>query len=252
MLGSYPNGDACDMFWNWCHSRDISKLKVGMIDGSRRERWCNGLLGPCVQNPESIDILGRIHPVGKLKAGFDHLPLREVARAEPCLGMVAHDGAYEPEQRFLRREDLHHARAALNFPVGALLHVVGAQALPVRRREVKVRERVGLCLLEHPFRPRAAPLQHLARCVVHDHGGGGVPGVEDRRDDAPHGAPQLPGADLAYAVAHRVYGASLPGRLLEDLAFLQAPSTCLQPDSSQPIAVTTVVEAMRLPRRHLT
>ena len=31
VLGSYPNGDACDMFWNWCHSRDISQLKVGMI-----------------------------------------------------------------------------------------------------------------------------------------------------------------------------------------------------------------------------
>lgn len=31
VLGSYPYGDACDMFWNWCHSRDISQLKVGMI-----------------------------------------------------------------------------------------------------------------------------------------------------------------------------------------------------------------------------
>ncbi|WP_195544898.1 hypothetical protein [Collinsella aerofaciens] len=31
VLGSYPNGDACDIFWNWCHSRDISQLKVGMI-----------------------------------------------------------------------------------------------------------------------------------------------------------------------------------------------------------------------------
>lgn len=31
VLGLYPNGDACDMFWNWCHSRDISQLKVGMI-----------------------------------------------------------------------------------------------------------------------------------------------------------------------------------------------------------------------------
>lgn len=31
VLGSYPNGDACDMFWNWCQSRDISQLKVGMI-----------------------------------------------------------------------------------------------------------------------------------------------------------------------------------------------------------------------------
>ena len=81
-----------------------------------------------------------------------HLPLREVARAGPCLGLVAHDGAHEPEQRALRREDLHHARAALYLPDGALLHVVGAQALPVRRREVKVRERVGLRLLEHPRR----------------------------------------------------------------------------------------------------
>ncbi len=31
VLGSYPNGDACDMFWNWCYSRDLSQLKVGMI-----------------------------------------------------------------------------------------------------------------------------------------------------------------------------------------------------------------------------
>lgn len=148
-----------------------------------------------------------------------HLPLREVARAGPCLGLVAHDGAHEPEQRTLRREDLHHARAALDFPVGALLHVVGAQALPVRRREVQVRERVGLRLLEHPRRPRAAPLQHLARRVVHGHGGGGVPGAEDRGDDAPHAAPQLPGAGLAHAVAHQVHRAALPGRPLEDLAY---------------------------------
>ena len=85
-----------------------------------------------------------------------HLPLREVARAGPCLGLVAHDGTHKPEQRTLRREDLHHARAALDFPVCALLHVVGAQALPVRRREVQVVERVGLRLLERPCRPRPA------------------------------------------------------------------------------------------------
>ena len=95
-------------------------------------------------------------------AHLGHLPLREAVRAGPCLGLVAHDGAHQPEQRTLRREDLHHAQSALDFPVGALLHVVGAQALPVRRREVQVRERVGLRLLEHPCRPRAVPLQHLA------------------------------------------------------------------------------------------
>lgn len=97
-----------------------------------------------------------------------HLPLREVPRAGPCLGLVAHDGAQAPERRTLRREDLYNARAALDFPVDALLHVVGVQALLVRRREVKVPERVGLRLLERTCRPRAAPFQHPCRC--HDEG----------------------------------------------------------------------------------
>lgn len=127
-----------------------------------------------------------------------HLPLREVARAGLCLGPVAHDGAHEPRQRTFRREDLYHARVALDFPVGA-------QALLARRREVKVRERVGLRLLEHTCRPRAAPLQHLARRVARDHGGGGVPGAEERRDDVPHAAPQLqePVAYISAAAAVR-------------------------------------------------
>ena len=97
--------------------------------------------------------------------------------------------------------------------------------------------------------------------MVHGHGGGGVPGAEDRREDAAHAAPQLPGAGLAHAVAHQVHGASLPGRPLEDLAYgpdqvpmgigydsvstTDTPSTRLQSDSSQPIAVTTAVEATR-------
>lgn len=136
-----------------------------------------------------------------------HLPLREVARAGPCLGLVAHDGAHEPEQRTLRREDLHHARAALYLPVGALLHVVGVQVLPVRRREVKVRERVGLRLLEHPCSPRAATLTHLARRVVHGHGRGGVPGAEDRRNDAAYAAPQLSGAGGVHLDRRRDEGA---------------------------------------------
>ena len=102
----------------------------------------------------------------------------------------AHDGAHEPEQRILRREDLHHARPTLYLEVAALLHVVGAQALPVRRWKVKVRECVGL-----PSSGTLASLgQHppASRRVVHGHGGGGVPGAEDRRDEAPHAAPQLP------------------------------------------------------------
>lgn len=73
-----------------------------------------------------------------------HLPLREVARAGPCLGLVAHDGAHEPEQRTLRREDLHNPRPAPYIEFGALLYVVGAQSLPVRGRKVQVREHVGL------------------------------------------------------------------------------------------------------------
>lgn len=122
--------------------RDIQQCSnVQMPILGSRESCCNGLFNPCVQDSESTDILCRLHPVGKLKVGFDHLPggllqlgpvmtargvlperrvvhlghlpLREVARAGPCLGLVAHDGAHEPEQRTLRREDLHHARAAL-------------------------------------------------------------------------------------------------------------------------------------------
>lgn len=121
----------------------------------------------------------RCAPLVRRVVHLGHLPLREVARAGPCLGLVAHDGAHEPEQRTFRREDLYHVRAVLDFPVGALLHVVGLQALRERRREVKVPEHVGSRLFEHACRPRAAPLQHLARRVVHGHGGGGVPGADD-------------------------------------------------------------------------
>lgn len=35
------------------------------------------------------------------------------------------------------------------------------------RREVEVGQRVGLDLLQHRRRPGAAPLQHVARRVVH-------------------------------------------------------------------------------------
>lgn len=86
------------------------------------------------------------------------------------------------------------------------------------RRKVEVDQRVGLGLLQHSRRPRAAPRQHVARRVVHGrHGGGVAPEGHLRRDPA-HAAPELPGADLAHAVAHEVDRAALPRGALEDLA----------------------------------
>lgn len=87
----------------------------------------------------------------------------------------------------------------------------------MRRREVEVCQGVRLGLLEDRRRPRAAPLQHVARHVVHGGHGGGVAPAEHLRDDPAHAAPELPGAGLAHAVAHEVDGTALPCRPLEDL-----------------------------------
>lgn len=62
-----------------------------------RESWCNGLFGPCVQDSESIDILGRPHSVGKLKAGFDYLPGGLFQ-----LGPVMTARCAPPERRFVQ------------------------------------------------------------------------------------------------------------------------------------------------------
>lgn len=86
------------------------------------------------------------------------------------------------------------------------------------RREVEVDQRVGLHLLEDRRRPRAAPLQHVARRVVHRGDGGGVAPADHLRDDPAHAEPELPGAGLAHAVAHEVDCAALPRGALEDLA----------------------------------
>lgn len=86
------------------------------------------------------------------------------------------------------------------------------------RREVEVGQRVGLGLLQHRRRPGAAPLQHVARRVVHGRHGGGVARAEHLRHDPAHAAPELPGAGLAHAVAHEVDRAALPRGALEDLA----------------------------------
>lgn len=86
------------------------------------------------------------------------------------------------------------------------------------RREVEVGQCVGLRLLQNRRRLRAAPLQHVARRVVHRNDGGGVAPAEHLRDDPAHAAPELPGAGLAHAVAHEVDRAALPRGALEDLA----------------------------------
>ena len=57
---------------------------------------------------------------------------------------------------------------------------------------------------------QAAPHQHLARRVVHGHGGGGIPGAEDRREDA---GPR--GASAARSRPRACSRASLLGRPLQ-------------------------------------
>lgn len=106
---------------------------------------------------------------------------------------------------------------------GSVRVFMDKKALPVRRREVKVRERVGLRLLEHICHPRAALLQHLSRRVVHGHGGGDVPGAEDRRDDVPHVAPQLPGAGGVHLGSRRGEGSVHALVALEDVLGEEAP-----------------------------
>lgn len=141
-------------------------------------------------------MLRRIHLLRKLQARGDHLSGRfgevgggpagpfgpllpllviqlldlavcEVARLGPLLVELAHHGPDQALERSLGREHLHHAAAALYLAVRALLHVVRAQPLPVRRREGEVCQRVGLGLLGHVGGLGAALAQHVADDVVH-------------------------------------------------------------------------------------
>ena len=140
-------------------------------------------------------MLRRIHLLRKLQARDDHLPGRfgevggpagpfgpllpllvvqlldlavcEVARLGPLLVELAHHGPDQALERSFGREHLHHAAAALYLAVRALLHVVRAQPLPVRRREGEVCQRVGLGLLGHVGGLGAALAQHVAGDVVH-------------------------------------------------------------------------------------
>lgn len=70
--------------------------------------------------------------------------------AGPVLGSLAADGAGRPDQRLLRREALDDARAALDLPVRALLHVVRPDAAAVHLGEVEVGEGVRLGPLHDP------------------------------------------------------------------------------------------------------
>ena len=86
-------------------------------------------------------------------------------------------------------------------------------------REVQVRERVGLRLLEDARGLRAADLQHLYGLVVGRSHGARLPETEDGCDDSGDASRRSPGARGGpRAVAHEVEdGAPLPGRPLEGL-----------------------------------
>ena len=71
--------------------------------------------------------LGRASPVVELL----DLAVCEVARLGLLLVELAHHGPDQALERFLGREHLHHAAAALYLAVGPLLQVVRAQPLPM-------------------------------------------------------------------------------------------------------------------------
>jgi len=104
---------------------------------------------------------------------------REVPGLLPYLVLPVHDRAREPHQRARGGERLHDARPALSLSVGPLLHVVGAQALPVRRRESRGRP-ARRARLQHRRRPRAVlGPDELGRLLVEQR-------VERPLDGLPH------------------------------------------------------------------
>lgn len=75
--------------------------------------------------------------------------------ARPLPAGLRQHRAREPYQGFPRREDLHDAAAALYLPVRAFLDVVRAQPHVVGVGEVRIRQGIGLCILEKPAGSRA-------------------------------------------------------------------------------------------------
>ena len=73
----------------------------------------------------------------------------EPAAADPLLVHLGEHGAHHPDGLLPAREHLYDAAAALELAVGALLHILGAQADVVLAGEVQVAQGVGLGLLEH-------------------------------------------------------------------------------------------------------
>lgn len=61
--------------------------------------------------------------------------------ARPVLVAFGHRGADEPDHRLDAREYLHGASPALDFPVGALLDVIGPDAAAVLGKKRQVCER---------------------------------------------------------------------------------------------------------------
>lgn len=89
---------------------------------------------------------------GRVDLGSLHGPadgvVAEPAAAGPLLVHLGEHRSHHPDERLPAREHLHHAAAALELAVGALLYVVGAQPHVVLVGEVEVGQRVGLGVLE--------------------------------------------------------------------------------------------------------
>lgn len=123
--------------------------------------------------------------------------------ARPVVVGLAEYSAHEPCQRRLGREAPHHAGAAPDLAVAALLDVVGAHAAPVRLGEVEVGQRVGL--------GGAHPLQGEAGLP-----GGRAEGVclgGRAGDGAVHALPRRPVGDPGKwmpARSLRILGVSVP------------------------------------------
>ena len=133
----------------------------------------------------------------------------------------------------------------LYLAVGALLHVVGAQSLPVLERGVQLRVRIGLCLLGHPLSPSL--IQSRIRCTAHR-----CQAVSQKTSSIALTSPLwVSDATSSVPEAQRSRCAcKKPGHESYDsVSATDTPGTRLQPDSSQPMAVATAVDATRF---HLT
>ena len=145
---------------------------------------------------------------------------RILGESAPRCPVLVHLGKRGPEHADEgppRRERPHHAGSVPGLSVGALLHVVGAQAPAARIGEVEVGQGIRLRLLEQGGRLRAKA-RHLVACrMARLARQGRVPLVEHGARDREHGRALLPGRRARSRVAHKARHAPLPGGSREGL-----------------------------------